>query len=747
MSHTTPYLNPDLPVAARVDDLMDRMTLEEKVGQMCQYLLPDLPLMPKPPAPETTGADSDTPPEDDADDSTMLYSKASQQSVPGLIARGLIGSILSETDPTRLNEAQTLAEQSRLKIPLLFGIDAIHGNALHPGATVFPAPIGLAATWDPELVTEVARATAREVRACNLHWTFSPNVDVLRDGRWGRSGETFGEDPYLVGRMGVAMVRGYQDGDHPEHYVMACPKHYIAGGEPVNGLNFAAMDLSERALREVFLPPFAAAVEAGADTVMAAHNEVNGVPCHGNHYLLTEILRDELGFDGFVVSDWTDVARLFTLHRVATSVQDADRQAVEAGIDMHMHGPGFLDEVVELVEMGLLDADRVDRAVRLILAAKFKLGLFENRYVDPDAPAQAASAEHRALALEAARASIVLLKNDENRLPLDKDLTRIFVTGPNADAQTILGDWAVEQPAETVITVLQGIRDAVAPETFVDYLDCGGVLDVDDEALEAARTQAAAADVAVVVVGENPLRWSPDKTEGENVARTDLGLPGRQQALVEAVVASATPTVVVLVNGRPQAVPWIADHAAALVEAFHPGMVGGQAVAEVLFGDVNPGGRLPYTVPRNVGQLRAIYNHRPSDYFRAYTLTPNEPLFPFGYGLSYTTFAYDALRVPETVKAGEDVTVTVAVTNTGDRAGDEVVIAYLHDEYASVTRPVKEIVAFRRVHLAPGESTTVTLTIRADQLALYNREMDKVIEPGDVTLYVGDRTAGFEVVA
>jgi beta-glucosidase len=746
-----PYLDPGLPVQDRVKDLLERMTLEEKVGQMCQYLLPDLPLIPQAgPTPEpASGEDTAaTMVGGDTDDSTMHYTEASQQTVPSLIAQGLIGSILSETDPERLNEAQALAEQSRLGIPLLLGIDAIHGNAMHRGATVFPAPIGLAATWDTDLVTRVAKATAREMHACNLHWTFSPNVDVLRDGRWGRSGETFGEDPYLVGRMGVAMVRGYQDEESPEHYVMACAKHYIAGGEPPNGLNFAAMDLSERGLREVFLPPFADAVAAGVDTVMAAHNEVNGVPCHGNHYLLTEVLRDELGFDGFIVSDWTDVARLFTLHHVATSIQDADRMAVEAGIDMHMHGPGFLEPIVELVEAGELGEERIDAAVARILEAKFRLGLFENRYVDPDATLDIlGAAAHRELALESARESVVLLTNVDGVLPLNKELTRIFVTGPNADNQTILGDWSVAQPDEEVVTILQGIRNLVRDGTVVDYLDCGTILEIDDDAIESSGDRARVAEIAIVVAGENPLRYTPDKTEGENVARTDLGLAGRQRELIETVVASGTPTIVVLVNGRPLSVTWVAEHAAALVEAFHPGTLGGQAVAEVLFGETNPSGRLPYTVPRSVGQLRAVYNHRPGDYFRQYQLTPNAPLFPFGHGLSYTTFDYETITVPKTVKAGEDVTIEVTVSNTGKRAGDDVVIGYLHDDFAGVTRPVKEVVAFKRIHLEAGESRTVTLTIKADQLALYDVEMSRVVEPGDFTLYIGSETAHFTVVA
>jgi beta-glucosidase len=719
---------------------MSRMTLEEKVGQMCQYLLPrDDPLT------GLRGGDQAVS-GDDVDDSSARYSAESRRSIPGLIERGLIGSILSESDPQRLNAAQRLTERSRLGIPMIYGIDAIHGNAMHPGATVFPAPIGLAATWDPELAERVARVTAGEMRALNLHWTFSPNVDVVRDGRWGRVGETFGEDPYLVAQMGMAMIRGYQgDLSDPQAHVLACAKHYVAGGEPPNGLNFAAMDVSERGLRETYLPPFEAAVKAGVGTVMAAHNEVNGVPCHANRYLLTDVLRDELGFGGFIVSDFTDVHRLYTLHRVATSIQDADRLAVEAGIDMHMHGPGFLEPVCALVRKGMLDEARIDDAVYKILAAKFKLGLFEHRYAD--AAQRLATEEHQALALEAARKSIVLLQNDDDLLPLLPGLRSVFITGPSADAQTLLGDWTVEQPAEHIVTVLDGIRAQVAPGTTVRHYDCGDALSIGDRQIRAAREEAAGASVAIVVVGENPLRYLDSKTEGENVPRADLDLPGRQLELVQAVAASGTPTVVVLVNGRPQSVPWIAEHIPAVIEAFHPGMLGGQAIAEVLFGIVNPGGRLPYTVPRTVGQLRAVYNHRPGDYFRQYRFTPNEPLYPFGHGLSYTTIEYGAPLVPEGVRLGEDVPVQVTLSNTGKRAGDEVVIVYLNDVYSSVTTPVMQVAAFKRVHLEPGETRSLTFTIQADQLALYDVEMHRVIEPGIFEVLVRDQVASFEVMA
>jgi beta-glucosidase len=480
---------------------------------------------------------------------------------------------------------------------------------------------------------------------------------------------------------------------------------------------------------------------------MAAHNEINGVPCHGNHYLLTEILRAELGFEGFVVSDFTDVSRLYTLHRVATSLKEADRQALQAGIDMHMHGPGFFEEVCELVREGVVTEAEVDAAVRPILESKLRLGLFERPFVDlAQVPVRLATEVHRELALEAARKSLVLLKNEGGLLPLAPSAGPILVAGPGAHAQTILGDWCVEQPAQEVVTILDGIRAQVSPAVEVRYVPCEDLLEIGDAQIEAAAVQAAQASAAVLVVGENPLRYQESKTEGENVPRADLDLPGRQLELVQAVVATGTPTVVVLVNGRPLSVSWVDAHVPALLEAFHPGMMGGQAVAEVLFGVASPGGRLPFTVPRCVGQLRAIYNHRPADYFRRYRLTPSEPLYPFGHGLSYTTFAYRVVALPPVVRCGDDVPLRVTLANTGDCAGDEVVVVFLRDLYSSVTRPVKQVVAFKRVHLEAGEERSVSFTIQADQLALYDVKMRRVIEPGAFEVYVGDQVASFEVV-
>lgn len=740
MGQPYPYLNPNLPVEARVEDLLQRMTLEEKVGQMCQYVLPKDVALPV----ESAKAD--------IDDASVHYTREERNAIPGLIKAGLIGSILSETDPERLNAMQQAASSSRLGIPLLFGIDAIHGNALRWGGTIYPAPIGLAATWDTTLVERIAEAVGEELRANNLHWTFSPNLDVARDGRWGRFGETFGEDVYLVSEMGKAMIRGYQgDLSDPEKHVLACAKHYIAGGEPDNGLNFCAMDLSERGLREVFLPPFAEAVKAGVATFMAAHNEINGVPCHANRYLLTELLREELGFAGFLVSDWTDVHRLYTLHRVARSIKEADYLTVDAGMDMHMHGPGFLEPVVELVREGTLPESRIDESVRRILTTKFKLGLFEHRYVDTTRAKEVqASPAYQTLALEAARKSITLLKNEGDLLPLPAAGGAIFVTGPNANNLSLMGDWAFDQPAGHVVTVLDGIREQAGARE-VRFYDCGDLLAIGDDQIRAAAEQAQGAAVAVLVVGENPLRYSPTKTEGENVDRSDLDLPGRQLELIQAVAAVGVPVVVVLVNGRPLSIPWIAENVQAVLEAYHPGMEGGRAVAEVLFGKVNPSGRLPFTMPRTVGQLRAVYNHRPADYFRHYRLTPNEPQYPFGFGLSYTSFVYSDLHLPEQVSlaalnAGEHVPVEVTVTNTGSCEGDDVVLVYLHDEYSSVTTPVRNLKAFRRVLLQPGESQTLRFELQPDQLALYNVKMERVIEPGAFEVFVGNLYGKFEVV-
>ncbi len=443
------YLNPEAPVNERVVDLMARMSLEEKVGQMCQFVSPS----------HMKAAEGNLSPEEiRKSDAHGFYPGIHSSDILEMIQQGKIGSFLHVENIEEANELQKMADSSRLRIPLLMGIDAIHGHGMYKdGSTIFPSPITLASSWDTSLVKKISQATAKEMRATGYHWTFSPMVEVSRDARWGRIGETFGEDPWLVGLMGRAMVQGYQEKDFSKPTnVIACSKHFVGGSEPVNGLNFAPLDVSERQLREIWLKPYKMTAEAGVYTFMAAHNEIFDVPCHANSFILTDVLKKEWGFNGFVVSDWTDVKRLHTLHKIAESVKEADKLAVNAGIDMHMHGPGFYDEVIELVTEGKIPEQRIDEAVKAILYAKFQLGLFENRYVDhKKAEKVVLSKEHKQLALEATRKSIVLLKNN-GILPLSKEPRKIFITGPNANNQTVVGDWVLQQPDENIITLLEG---------------------------------------------------------------------------------------------------------------------------------------------------------------------------------------------------------------------------------------------------------------------------------------------------
>ena len=723
------YLDPTLPVSERVADLLGRMTLEEKIGQMNQYLAP-------------------------------RYAKASEPAdfsgrLDKLLKDGLIGSLLFVSDVGEANEMQKTAENSRLKIPLIFGIDAVHGLCPVRGSTIFPTPIAMAGTFDTLLVEEASRMTAREVRASGMHWAFYPVLDVGRDPRWGRTAETFGEDSYLVAQMGRAVVRGFQGRDlsSPDN-IIACVKHFAAHSQPLGGRNIAPMEVSERTLRSVFLSPFRAAIEQGAFSAMAAYHEINGVPCHASKELLTDILRGEWGFKGFVVSDWGGVEMLISTHHVAADQKEAVRQAITAGVDMHMQGDGLTEPLLELVKEGVIPESRIDLSVSRILTAKFRLGLFENKYVDPRRTSQVlACAEHKAKALEAAREAIVLLENRGGLLPLKKNLKSILVTGPNADNNALTGDWTAPQPPENVTTVLEGIRALVSPKTEVRYVDCGKVFEESTEKIEQAAREAKKTEVAIVVVGENEARyddqgnWARPRRErsgGEGVDRSDLSLVGRQLELLQAIFKTGTPTVVVLINGRPLAVDWIAENIPAVVEAWEPGLAGGAAVAEVLFGDYNPGGRLSISIPRSVGQLPVWYNHPPSAE-NDYKYLSCQPLYPFGYGLSYTKFEYSGLEAPSTVEPGADIEISVEIKNSGERPGVETVLLYLNDEVSSLTTPVKALKGFQRVALQPGESKKVAFQLPYGKLAFLDRDLKEVVEPGKFEVMVGGLTREFEV--
>ncbi|MDG2392875.1 MAG: glycoside hydrolase family 3 C-terminal domain-containing protein, partial [Thalassotalea sp.] len=542
-------------------------------------------------------------------------------------------------------------------------------------------------------------------------------------------------------KMGVATVEGLQQTDFKGYdKVIANAKHFVGGGDSINGLNIAPLDVSERTLRQDYFPPFKEVIDAGVFTIMAAHNEVNGVPSHGNKFLLNDVLRGEWDFPGFVVSDWLDVDRLKTLHKVVPTHKDAVHLTVDSGMDMNMHGPQFAGPIIELVNEGRLTEERIDASVKPILLAKFRLGLFDNPYVDETLRDRVNfNIEHQQTALAMARESIVLLKNDNNVLPL-KNVKNVFVTGPNADAHTILGDWSLPQPEDKVTTVLEGLQQVSAKSIKLDYLDVGKQVKVlTDEQISEAAKRAKSADVSIVVVGENPLRFDNEgKTSGENVARANLDLYGKQLELIKAIHAAGKPVIVVLINGRPVSEPWLVDNVDAIVEAWEPGSFGGQAVAEILYGKVNPSAKMPISVPYSAGHIQSIYNHKPSTYFKRYVDSPTKNLYEFGFGLSYSTFTYSDLSIDKSsISKDGSATVTVKVTNTSNVAGDEVVQLYINDNYSQVTRPVKELKGFERISLAAKETKQVSFAITPELLAYYNLAMQYGVEAGDFTLMIG----------
>jgi beta-glucosidase len=710
VSENVVYRDPQRSVEGRVEDLLSRMTLEEKVGQMCQV--------------------------------------NGNEEPEKWLRQHHIGSFLHVLGPVT-NDLQRLAEQSRLGIPLIFGIDAIHGHAFWPTATVFPTQLGMSCTWNPGLIREIGRVTALEASLTGVHWTFSPVLGTARDLRWGRIGETFGEDPYLIGVLGSALVRGYQGEDlSASDTILACAKHYTGYSGTQGGRDSSEADLTERNMRSLFLRPFRDAVEAGCATVMAAYHSIDGTPCSASRWLLRDVLRDEWGFEGFVVTDWNNIGRMHQEQMVSATMEEAVQQAVEAGNDMAMSTPEFPDAAVKLVESNSLDVQILDEAVKNILRLKFKLGLFdENRYADLEKGKEIIGCEeHRQIALESAYQSIVLLKNQDNLLPLNVDgsgLKRIAVIGPNADDPSAqLGDWvswsgqlgdaARERPRETMITVLDGIRGRVGAICDVGYCRGSDVLDPSAENVAEAAELARQADVAVVVVGDNLA------LTGERRDRANLDLSGGQQQLLEAIYETGTPMVVVLINGKPLSIPWVAEHAHAILEAWNPGLEGGTAVAGILFGDRNPSGKLTISFPYHVGQQPVYYNQIPGWHADCYADMPKEPLFAFGYGLSYTSFVYSNLKIPsDNLLEGERLRVDVDVTNTGEQAGTEIVQLYINDVYSSVTTPMKELKGFERVNLGPGETKTVRLEVPYEYLALVNRDLETVVEPGVFEVMVG----------
>ncbi|HEX8475472.1 MAG TPA: glycoside hydrolase family 3 N-terminal domain-containing protein [Pyrinomonadaceae bacterium] len=704
----------DANVERRIDALVAQMTLAEKLGQLQQL--------------------------DGHADGRF------KDEHPELVRRGLLGSTLNVRGVKNTNDLQRIAvEQTRLKIPLIFGFDVIHGYR-----TIFPVPLAEASSWDTSAVERAARIAAAESRASGVHWTFAPMVDIARDPRWGRIVEGAGEDPFLGSAMARARVRGFQGSDYsaPDR-VVACAKHWVAYGAAEGGRDYNTTEVSEATLREIYFPPFKAAVDAGVGTFMSAFNDLNGVPTSANPWTLTRILRDEWRFDGFVVSDYESVRELLN-HGLPADEPAAARAALTAGVDMEMVSRLYNKHGASLLSGRGLSQATIDEAVRRILRIKFRLGLFERPYADETRESAALlNREHLTAAREIAARSMVLLKNERNALPLDRNTRSIAVVGALADSQLdMLGSWSGDGRKEDAVTLVAALREKVSPQTRVVFqrgcdVRCEST-DGFDEAVRAARSS----DVTIVVLGESA------EMSGEAASRSSLDLPGRQLDLLKAVHAAGKPYVVVLMNGRPLTINWLAENSPGILEAWFAGTQGGHAIADVLFGDVNPGGKLPVTFPRAVGQVPIYYNHRntgrPPDQNNKYTSkyldVPWTPLYPFGYGLSYTQFRLSNLQLSAPrIRPDATLTASVEVENTGMRAGDEVVQLYIRDIAASRTRPVKELKGFERITLRPGERRRVTFTLTPEHLGFYNPDMRFVVEPGTFKVTVGtDSASGLE---
>ncbi len=728
------YLNKKYSVEKRVNDLMNRMTLEEKVGQMCQYVGNQ----------HIRATENNmTSEEMQKSDTYAFYPGLHSSDIEALAAKGLISSFTKVLTAEESNYLQAIVQKSRLKIPFLNARGGMHGDAQAFGTTVYPTPITLASSWDTTIVYKIAKETAKEMRVNGCVWNFAPNFDVSTDARWGRIGETFGEDPFLVTQLGLKMLKAYQEpADGNAINMIANAKHFIGGGKSVNGTNAAPVSIDERTLREIYLPPFKAAIEAGVSSIMAAHNELNGVPCHANKLLLTDIARSEYGFNGIYVSDWMDIEYVESKHHVAENMKEASYQAIMAGMDMHMHGPGFFEPVLELVKEKRISEMRIDESVRRILTAKFKLGLFEQGVLDTKVRDSVLfHKNHQQTALEAARKSIVLLKNEKNILPLVKGKYKnILITGPNANNQAINGDFADKQPDENVTTIVEGLKQ-IDPTCNFDYFNVGDIPHkLNSELIAEAKERATKAELAIVVVGEVSSRWDwKNRTCGESADRAEINLFGLQPQLVSAIAESGTPVILVLVNGRPNSVEEIQKKIPAIIEAWEPGCKGGIAVAEIIFGDVNPSGKLPITIPRSSSQISITYNHKPTHFWHPYLDIPaSTPLYPFGFGLSYSTFKYENLQLnKKEINANENVTASIDITNTSNITGDEIVQLYLRDKVSSASRPVKELKGFQRISLEAGEKKTVRFEIKPEMLKFYDVNMKWTSEPGEFVVMVG----------
>lgn len=743
------YKKADLGIEARTADLLARMTVEEKVGQLLCPMGWEMY--------EKEGA-------------SVKYSPAFKE----IIDTRQVGAFwgVYRADPWTRKTLETglnpelaakagnalqkyVMENTRLGIPLFLAEESPHGH-MAIGTTVFPTGIGMASTWNPDLVRRAAAAMAKEVRLQGGHISYGPVMDLSRDPRWSRVEESFGEDPMLTSAMGVAAVQGGGGGNLSQPYsVVSTLKHFIAYGIPEGGHNGNTAIVGERELHENFFPPFREAVSAGALSIMTAYNSIDGIPCTANEYLYRNLLKSQWGFRGFVVSDLFSINGLSGSHRVARNLKEAGELSLGAGVDMDLGASGFA-ELKKSVEEGRISMQQLDDAVSRILKLKFEMGLFENPYTDPArAGAEVRSPEHIALARETARQSVVLLENKGGILPLAANLKRIAVLGPNAhNRYNQLGDYTAPQEDENIVTVYEGIKRRF-PAAEVNYVKGVAIRDTQHTDIAAAVNAARAADVAVVVVGGSSARdfkteyietgaavtgkeSVQDMESGEGFDRATLRLLGKQQELLAAVHATGTPLVVIYIQGRPLEMNWAAENANALLMAWYPGQEGGNALADVLSGDVNPSGRLPISVPRSVGQLPVYYN-RKHPRGHDYVEMAAAPLYAFGYGKSYTAFAYSDLKTG--IKDKTEFDISFRLKNTGEREGEEVVQLYLRDEVASVVQPLKQLKQFRKVKLKPGEEQQVSFTLTATDLEIVDKEMRRVVEPGEFRVMVGASSA------
>lgn len=662
----------------------------------------------------------------------------------GQIRAGMVGALLGVQGAAFSNQLQRVAvEESPHGIPLLIGNDVIHGYR-----TIFPIPLAEAASWDPNLAMQTARAAAAEARAAGTHWTFAPMVDIARDPRWGRIAEGAGEDPFLAAAFAAARVRGFQGRrlSDPDA-LLACAKHFVAYGAAEGGRDYNTVDLSLPTLREVYLPPFEAAVQAGAGSIMTAFNEINGIPATACRLTLRRILRQEWGFRGFVVSDWTSITEM-VVHGYARDNAEAAVLALRAGVDMDMSSLAYRTHLSEALQTGRVSQEMIDAAVRRVLRAKLALGLFERPYADPRRQQQIVLSDaHRALARKAAIRSFVLLRNEGHLLPLKASYRHLAVIGPLADStESLLGTWPGFGRAEDAVSVLAGLRRyAKATGLKITHAPGCRVTGTSREGFDEALRLARGADLVVLVVGESA------ELSGEGHCRSSLDLPGVQRELAQAVVETGKPVVAVVMAGRPLSISWLAEHVPAILYIWHPGIEGGNAVADILFGEAEPGGRLPVSVPRTVGQVPVYYNHKNTGrppgndrYTSRYLDLDPGPLYPFGFGLSYTQFAFENLTIePARIGPWGQARVSVDVVNRGSRRGATVVQLYIRDRVASRTRPVRELKGFRRVELEPGQRRRVGFTLSGAQLGFYDRHLEFVVEPGAFDIWVGpDSTRG-----